>query len=759
MSAFGQWVTRDGLPAFSCTADVQGATAPDGAVVGQLLLIGNRGVQLAASADGTTGLWDERYGNRWLTVGDPSGTGISIITESNGERWGTARDAWLAGSAPVRTFGPTWFEVACERDGLAVERFVLCPEGESPWVLVRVRLTNTGRTSRRVEHREQWAVLPRFVNLAATAQQRVEHASAAVRYRVGRLRDGLAALEERTDESAALEGARFPQVFGSPITIVLEPLGDTAARPRSSDAPHPTLALASEIALTPGDATTLWFRFGADDGTTVADPQALFDDSMLRLRRRLPRATAAQAPEVEREVTWHAAILSGGACRDEVIGNHTLDQGSAYSYRIGFNGAARDPLQHALPLVYTEPDLALSVLRNTCSWATPGGDLPYALDGAKRPWTGMFQPSDQNLWALWLASEYAAATGDLRAFDAPLEYHPAHGAAPALLQEHLRRQFACFVDIVGVGEHGHVRMRNADWNDDAIGLSGVERRAMVERGESVLNSAFAAWVLPVYAGLCDRLGDDATATQARALGEQLRERVAGEWNGRWYRRAYAPGKGTLGDDDCWLEVQPWAILCGAADDACARELLQTIDDTLRRGSPLGARVRGPLPPSDGTHVDGEATAGGVWFSINMTLVWAAARLMPELAWDEWRRMTLATHSAAYPEVWEGTLSGPDAYNAPESSRAGHTWHTPVVSMQHFPVNNLHSHSAPLLAYLRLLGVEPDAQGDLLAGGGGVFESEVLRVDADGHGSVRAKGPMRIRSPHGVVAGESATITW
>jgi hypothetical protein len=156
---------------------------------------------------------------------------------------------------------------------------------------------------------------------------------------------------------------------------------------------------------------------------------------------------------------------------------------------------------------------------------------------------------------------------------------------------------------------------------------------------------------------------------------------------------------------------------------------------------------------------GEATTGGVWFSINMTLVWAAARVMPELAWDEWRRMTLAAHSAAYPDIWEGTLSGPDAYNAPESARPGQTWHTPVVSMQQFPVNNMHSHSAPLISYLRLLGVEPNADGELLVGAGGAFESEMLRLAADGHGSLRAKGAMRVRSSHGVVDGEAGVVNW
>ncbi len=589
MSAFGEWITRDGLPAFAYRADPPRTPDPaTGEVPAHQLLVGNRSIQLCANADGTTGIWDERYGGRWLTLGDPSGTGTSIITESNGDRWGTERDGWPPGPPPTRTFGPTWFEVACRHNGLSLERLTLCPEGESPWVVVRVQLRNAGATPRRIEHIERWAVEPRFVNIGATPEQRAANARAAVRFRVEPHNDGLIAIEERTAEAAVLEGKRFPQVYGPPLTIMLEPLGDTPARVTHSDAPHPILGMRSEIAIAPGETATLWFRFGAEDGTSVADPASLLANSLALLKRRLPRVTAACAPHAERELMWHAAILTGGACRDELLGHHTLNQGSAYAYRIGFNGAARDPLQHALPLVYTEPDLALSVLRNTCAWATPEGDMPYALDGAKRLSTGLFQPSDQNLWALWLAAEYAAATGDLATFNAPLAYHPAHDAPPAPLLEHLRRQFAYFADVIGVGEHGHVRMRNADWNDAAIALSGVERRVMIEHGESILNSAFAAWVLPVYAGLCDRLGDDDTATQARALGTQLRDRVAAEWNGRWFRRAYVPGKGALGDDECWLEVQPWAILCGAADDARARQLLQTIDEQLRQNAPLGA---------------------------------------------------------------------------------------------------------------------------------------------------------------------------
>jgi hypothetical protein len=622
MSEFGEWTTAEGTPAFACRAHER-AWDPiiDPPSHRHVVHLGNRRITLAAGTDGLSSVWDEHTGCHWLA----ERTGLC--------RWGSV----TVTGPPV--FGPAFVRVTATDEEVSVERTVLCPEGDSPSVLIRVEVVNHGSAAVRRTLREEWEVHPRLVNLE-----------------FGPVRDDAPA---------------------DPPVVVLEQVGGQRVSAVSG-----MLAVAVPLDLPPGGRETVWFRFGLDTGPVEA--ATVYADSLAAQRAKLPDEPA--------EIRWHAAKLTGAACVDGVLGGHTLNQGSAYSFRHGFNGAARDPLQHALPLVYLEPDLALSVLRNTCAWGSPDGDLPYALDGRKQPWTQFFRPSDQNLWALWLAAEYAAETGDLAAFAQPVPYHPSHGAQPVPLAENLRRQFSFFVDEVGLGEHGHVRMLNADWNDLAITESKVDREVMIERGESVLNSAMAAWVLPVYAKLAERLGDPATADEARAYADDLRDRVAGEWNGRWFRRAHGPGV-AVGDDELWLEVQPWAILCGAASDTQARQLLSTIDRVCRTGSPLGARVR---------------EDGPIWFSINMTLIWAAARYDPDLAWDEWRRMTLHAHSAAYPDIWSGTLSGPDAYLPPESDRPGETWAWPDlgIAMQAYPVANLHSHSQPLLAYFRLRGRQP-----------------------------------------------------
>jgi len=762
-SVYGFWAVEDDLPVFIYAADHETLDAAEWDPIlhpptrRHWHMFGNRGVQVQAANDGTVAVFDEGEGLRWLTAPDPTGTGVSLVHEADGRIWGSDYARRGGETVPERVFGPTHFTVRDRYRDLAMSRMILAPEGETPWLLCRVELhlASDAPAARTLRHVEQWALRPRFLNSFASAETRRDNALRAVAYDVAVTARAVFATE-RFDATAP--GA----TFGAPARLRLDALGGTPATARAIGDPHPTLEIETPLKLEPGETVRLYYRFGRDDGMAVDDPEGFAAAQLDAVRRRLPRAAAPLAAEAVQEIPWHAAALTGGSSVDRVIGGHTLDQASTYSFEIGFNAAARDPLQHALPLVYTEPDLALSVLRNTCAWANPDGDLPYSLNAAKAPFPITFRPSDSNLWALWLAAEYAAATGDLAAFDAPLSYHPSYATPPVPLREHLRRQFRFFLDFVGRGARDHVRILNADWNDLAIEESGVDPAVMIEGGSSVLNSAMASWVLAVYAGLADRLGESPLAREAREQSDDLRALVATAWNGNWFHRAYAPGGGIVGDEDCWLEVQPWAILCGAATPDQARVLLENIDRNNRAGAPIGARVKWPTDPDlAAAGFWGTGTLGGSWFAIDMTLAWAAAKVDIELAWDVWRRMTLGAHTAAYPEIWEGTLSGPDSWNAPESPRAGRTWFLPgtTLAMQAFPVANLHSHAQPLLAYLRLLGVEPTAQGALQVGSGARFTSETFSLDDDGHGRLTAKGDVQLVTVNGTVHGSAGTVRW
>src|SRR5262249_3147463 len=144
-SPYGHWVTRVGLPAFVYDGDQD--TLPEAEwdpTIGphtrrHWVMLGNQAIRLQAANDGTVAVFDEGDGLRWLTAADPWGTGVSILQDGDAV-WGTEYAQRPGGDPPTRTFGPTWFQVRAVRAGLVLERTILCPEGDVPWLLVRVRL-------------------------------------------------------------------------------------------------------------------------------------------------------------------------------------------------------------------------------------------------------------------------------------------------------------------------------------------------------------------------------------------------------------------------------------------------------------------------------------------------------------------------------------------------------------------------------------------------------------------------------------------
>ena len=114
---------------------------------------------------------------------------------------------------------------------------------------------------------------------------------------------------------------------------------------------------------------------------------------------------------------------------------------------------------------------------------------------------------------------------------------------------------------------------------------------------------------------------------------------------------------------------------------------------------------GPDLYKPGLFEPGTVVRGGIWPSLNQTLVWALARLDPAMAWDEWKKNSLAAHAEAYPDVWYGVWSGPDSWNSELSKTPGETAASPVFHGVDFPVLNLHAHACYLFSATKLLGIE------------------------------------------------------
>ena len=380
---------------------------------------------------------------------------------------------------------------------------------------------------------------------------------------------------------------------------------------------------------------------------------------------------------VERELTWHQYYLRSSLTFDSFYREHILSQGHVYQYIIGFQGAARDPLQHAMPFTFTEPELVKQVLRYTLKEVLPDGEIPYGVTGHGMRMAVPFRPSDQELWLLWLASEYVLATRDRAFLDEVLPTFPLYGgkARQESVRDLLWRCFRHFSTVTGFGQHGIIRLSNGDWNDGAvIGFVPKEQHEEVRlNGESTLNAAFATYALDLYADLLSTEGVSEKAAEVHALAEGQRQAVRSQWAGRWFRRGWLSEKlGWIGEEEMWLEPQPWAIIGGAATPEQQAELIQAMNELVRSPSPIGAMLLSRSLPQI-TVPAGMLTNGGVWPSINGTLVWALALSDGKLAWEEWQKNTLSYHAEAYPQVWYGIWSGPDSYNSIFSKYPGQTF--------------------------------------------------------------------------------------
>ena len=209
---------------------------------------------------------------------------------------------------------------------------------------------------------------------------------------------------------------------------------------------------------------------------------------------------------------------------------------------------------------------------------------------------------------------------------------------------------------------------------------------------------------------------------ARCWLKAQREALRAQWAGKWFRRGWlGPHLGWIGEDQIWLEPQPWAIIGGAATAEQSTTLVKAMDELVRKPSPIGAMIQSKGTAAFGSPI-GSLENGGVWASINGTLIWALAMKDGAMAWDEWKKNTLARHAEAYPNIWYGIWSGPDFYRSVLSPHPGETQYADLNSTDpkergdwganwtDCPVMCLHQHAWPLYTTAKLMGLEFHERG-------------------------------------------------
>jgi len=507
----------------------------------------------------------------------------------------------------------------------------------------------------------------------------------------------------------------------------------------SATGPESALLLERRLHLAPDERRTLYFAYGyVPEGFELGpllekyrkDVNKLWERSSYQWKTDGLRFRVDSEPWVEREVTWHHYYLRSNLTYDDFFGEHIETQGLIYAALLGEQAGAENALQHSLPLVYSHPWIVKEVLRYTLKELQPDGSIPYGITGHGAVMPTRQLNSSYELWVLWLASEYVLGTRDTAFLDETIPTYPLYGptAGKDTVRNLVARCYRHLVESIGTGEHGLISLLNGDWNDSLSmwhKLLPKHRTGEVVPGtESVLNSAMAGYVFGHYARLLNYVGEADSAAEARRRAEKQRQAVRAQWTGQWFRRAWLTSEaGWLGDEQMWLEPQSWAIIGGAATPEQTRVLVPGLDALLRRPSSIGAMGVSKGAPAIG------GNDGGVWPSLTSILIWALALVDGKMAWDEWKKNSLARHAEVYPDLWYGIWSGPDFYSSVLSKYPGQTGFNEALlgpngaevakslqgmNMTDCPVMNMHEHSDQLYSAAKLLGVEFTEKGLTLA---------------------------------------------
>lgn len=510
----------------------------------------------------------------------------------------------------------------------------------------------------------------------------------------------------------------------------------------STSSEVPAMLIEEEISLKPGESKTLYFLYGyLPDGFSMDElvkkyssvKESGFSNSSNQWKEDRMRFSVAGSDWIDREMAWNYYYLRGNLTYDSFFKEHILSQGHVYQYLLGAQIAMRDPLQHALPFIFNNPQIVKENIRYTLKMMKQDGEIPYGITGFGHYVPVEFQPSDQELWLLWLTSEYVLATKDIDFLSEKIETYPIYtqNNPKKTVIELLKTAYNHFTVISGTGKHKIQRLSNGDWNDAVVTayVKNEDKPSVKNEGESVLNAAMTPYVLDLFASLLTFMNDTALVPEVHLYAETQRKAVKEQWNGNWYKRAYLSDKlGWIGDDLLWLEPQPWAIISNITNDDQKKILTENIDNLLRKPCLIGARLMsGPANEvQNGTKNAGVLTNAGVWPSINGTLIWALAKSNPGLAWDEYKKNSFANHADKYPDIWYGIWSGPDSYNSDLSRYPGQTMFDEAIlggeksnimgslNWTDFPVMNMHSHAWQLYSVGKLLGIEFTSNGLYLA---------------------------------------------
>ena len=241
----------------------------------------------------------------------------------------------------------------------------------------------------------------------------------------------------------------------------------------------------------------------------------------------------------------------------------------------------RDIVQHAMGVSNFRPDITKSIILEALSYQYSNG---LALRGWNPVDTKEY--SDSALWLIYTLTAYLKETGDFQLLNEQVEFYDegsdtVHGHIDRAL-DFLEKNKGC---------HDLLLIKFGDWNDS---LTGIGKEG---KGESV-------WLSMAYAEALKQMAELACYLEQHNKEANYRTRYTSmidainthAWDGKWYLRGYCDNGEAIGshvnkEGRIYLNVQSWAMICGAANKKRMNIILESVNDML--DTPLGYKLITP----------------------------------------------------------------------------------------------------------------------------------------------------------------------
>jgi len=582
----------------------------------------------------------------------------------------------------------------------------------NPAFLVEVTLENLGSAAVSIRYREEILACYTMMNDQDLVDRRVEyinHATASPARSIAKAEVScrpakLLVMPDSPHESFTHDIAP-PTLF---IHVKASDEVETSVETRGD-----ILCAEALTTLEAGESKTLHFVIGAtfEKGDEAITTQ--IDDMLANARsdedtgayshlwkKSLPDLVGETDGILRDEMLWNAHTLEAMATYSQYFRETYIPQGSVYAYHLGQNASNRDHLQHAMPLIYTNPALAKSCIRYAMKHSHADGEIERQNIGFGYCDPGIYMESDPQLYMFMAVGEYLRVTGDRAFLGEEIHFYPVDAGKTTTVIKLLTRHFTYLRDVVGKGKNGLIKMLNSDWSDSFF--HPYSPNLFHHIAESHMNSTMALAVIPNLSREL-RAADLPLANDlADALSvyhDQLHIAVMKDMAGRTFAaRCYLGGHDQpalrFGVNTLCLEAQPFLLLMESFPVERKRQLYQEIKSRVLDMENCGARTREvPLWRPDG---DGED--GGIWFSHQGPLIAGVATFDKEEAYDLMRKLTYHNYAEHYPDYWVGHWTFADSLNSTLSKREGlyHAW-----TEDAFQPFCAHAHAWMLYCYFRL----------------------------------------------------------